>query len=401
MAEERDRRDNRTRYSKNHYEGKQKDVPARRDNVDTYPEEPSFQKPRDNIKKFLSSSLKPQSVTDRGRSISRERKSSNFERSPPVLCDLAKKNKVLSPEMRSKNPKPINKFVVSTSSEESSSSDRTIDDSEAIGTVTADNLVVSSERDVGMHVENETEQFYRGRRGRIPQLLKPGRIWVEYSPNLFPKGGPNPKVVADTSSLFDIVSREGNELNKVLGELGIRKEKRLNSKKESGKNIRASSKGVNHEAVEQEALDLAKRDPIRLDTQIRSSISQFSVAWKSVAEVLKLASADLEKDKVLQWEKFEKGKALQKDQFEKEAAAAKKEVEEEAKKVVDIVVASRNKLIQAFYFWGLNREDVDLALAGKNSKIIFPGDDSSPVAEQIPAPPATDDKTEVVEGANS
>ncbi|KAF6175382.1 hypothetical protein GIB67_036473 [Kingdonia uniflora] len=49
-------------------------------------------------------------------------------------------------------------------------------------------------------------------------------------------------------------------------------------KKESGKDIRASSKGVNFEAVEQEALDLATRDPIRLDTQIRSSISQLSVA---------------------------------------------------------------------------------------------------------------------------
>ncbi|KAF6172634.1 hypothetical protein GIB67_041957, partial [Kingdonia uniflora] len=63
-------------------------------------------------------------------------------------------------------------------------------------------------------------------------------------------------------------------------------------KQESGKDIRASSKGVNLKAVEQEALDLAKRDPIRLDTQIRSSISQLSVAWKSATEVLKVAAAD-------------------------------------------------------------------------------------------------------------
>ncbi|KAF6175714.1 hypothetical protein GIB67_022716, partial [Kingdonia uniflora] len=63
-------------------------------------------------------------------------------------------------------------------------------------------------------------------------------------------------------------------------------------KQESGKDIRASSKEVDLKAMEQEALDLAKSDPIRLDTQIRSSISQLSVAWKSAAEVLKVAAAD-------------------------------------------------------------------------------------------------------------
>ncbi|KAF6144408.1 hypothetical protein GIB67_024635 [Kingdonia uniflora] len=157
--------------------------------------------------------------------------------------------------------------------------------------------------------------------------------------------------------------------------------------------------GVNLEVVEQEALDLATRDPIHLDTQIRSSISQLSVAWKSATEVLKLAAANrgelvrqhdaekaalqeqFEQEKVLQKEQFEKEKALQKDTFEKEAATTKQEVEDEAKKVVDIVLASQNKLIQAFYFWGLSREDVDLALAGKYGEIIFPGDDASPVAE--------------------
>ncbi|KAF6158973.1 hypothetical protein GIB67_042054 [Kingdonia uniflora] len=129
---------------------------------------------------------------------------------------------------------------------------------------------------------------------------------------------PNPKGAADTSSLFDVVSREGTELNNVLGALGIRREKRLNYIVEkvqrahhnramatSGSayddimeipacvaDIQASSKGVNLKAVEQEALDLAKRDPIRLDTQIRSSISQLSVAWKSAAKMLKVAAAD-------------------------------------------------------------------------------------------------------------
>ncbi|KAF6135731.1 hypothetical protein GIB67_028587 [Kingdonia uniflora] len=163
--------------------------------------------------------------------------------------------------------------------------------------------------------------------------------------------------------------------------------------------------------VEQEALDLATCDPIRLDTQIRSSISQLSVAWKSAAEVLKLAAANrgelvrqhntekvtlreqFEQEMVLQREQFEKEKALHKDKFEKEAAATKQEAEDEAKKVADIAVASRNKLIQVFYFWGLSREDVDLALAGKYGEIIFPGDDASPVAEQTPAPPVADDPT--------
>ncbi|KAF6164675.1 hypothetical protein GIB67_035110, partial [Kingdonia uniflora] len=135
-------------------------------------------------------------------------------------------------------------------------------------------------------------------------------------------------------------------------------------KKESGKDIRASSKGVNLEAVEQEALDLATRDPIRLDTQIRSSISQVQ----------------------------------EREQLEKEAAATKQVVESEAKKAVDIAVAARNKLIQAFYSWGLNRADVELALAGKYGEIFFPGDDASPVAEQTPAPPVDDNpiKEEVV-----
>ncbi|KAF6145822.1 hypothetical protein GIB67_028817 [Kingdonia uniflora] len=467
--------------------------------------------------------------------------------------------------MRSKYLKPSSKFVVSTSSEESSSSNRTMDDSEVIGTVPADNPAASSGRDAGLHAGNETGQFWLWFRtlvrpggniehyqvvgdgflcylnqavyglsipltffqkgvmnalkscsgqlnGNVFEMMRfcealnqkwidggiarqfvaddilkyykfkyvkdrksgylfsdsarpkffdfesSGRPWCNHlmmvRGNCMQVPGepvlelmyknfnekPNPKVVADTSSLFDVISREGNKLNKILGELGIRREKRLKfvvekvhplirqprvkktvppseqipplqilpvgskgvdadanmvlplkkQKKESGKDIRASSKGVNLEAVEQEALDLVKRDPIRLDTQIRSSISQLSVAWKSVAE--------FKKEKDLQRETFEKEKALQKDQFEKEATATKKEVEDEAKKAVDTVVASQNKLIQAFYFWGLSREDVDLALAGKYSEIIFPGDDAFPVTEQSLSPPVVDDKTEEAAG---
>ncbi|KAF6137004.1 hypothetical protein GIB67_030768, partial [Kingdonia uniflora] len=171
-------------------------------------------------------------------------------------------------------------------------------------------------------------------------------------------------------------------------------------KKEFCKNIRASSKGVNLEAVEQEALDLATRDPICLDTQIRSSISQLSVAWKSAAEVVKLATANRgelvrqhDAEKATLQEQFKQEKVLQREQFEKEAAATKQEVEDEAKKAVDIAVASQNKLIQAFYFWGLSREDLDLALAGKYGEIVYPGDDASLVAEQTPTSPVADDPT--------
>ncbi|KAF6159946.1 hypothetical protein GIB67_033030 [Kingdonia uniflora] len=116
-------------------------------------------------------------------------------------------------------------------------------------------------------------------------------------------------------------------------------------------------------------------------------VADLSVAWKSVAEVLKLAAANraelvrqhdaekailqeqLEQEKMLQREQFEKEKVLQREQFEKEVVATKQEVEDEVKKAVDIAVASRNKLIQAFYVYGLSREDVDLALAGKYGEI--------------------------------
>ncbi|KAF6170714.1 hypothetical protein GIB67_015666 [Kingdonia uniflora] len=339
MAEERDIRDNRTRYSNIHYEGKRKDVPVMRDDVDTCPEELSFQKLRDNIKAFLPSSFKPQSVAERGRSISRERKSSNFERSPPVLCDLAKKNKVLSSEMRA---------------------------------VTG----------VGDCCSSSTE--------------------------------PNPKAVADTSSLFDIVSREGKELNKVFGELGIRREKRLNSVVEKVQRAHqnramATSCSAYTEVMEIPACAVGTSSSLfwrpRAKKMVLPSkqiapvqIPPLSVAWKSVTEVLKLAAADRDElvrqhnaEKVTLREQLEKEK---KDQFEKEVAATKQEVEDEAKKTVDIAVASQKKLIQAFYFWGLSREDVNLALAGKYNEIIFLGDDASPVAEQTPAPPLADDKTE-------
>ncbi|KAF6144521.1 hypothetical protein GIB67_023967 [Kingdonia uniflora] len=563
-------------------------MPARRDDADTCPEELSFQKLRDNIKVCLSSSLKPQSVADRGRSIYRERKSSNFERSSPVLYDLAKKNKVLPSEMRVKNLKPISKIDVS-SSDDSSSSARTIDDSKVRGTVTVDMPVVvqsgvnerleekveagdffkyPADVDVGKTFSKYKKDLARKWRHYVMNaglsfrtLVRPdGRIehyqvpsldqWkrnmdigddVEISYyngtgvevieegflcylnqvvyglsiplNFFQKGvmnaleccpaqlngrksgylysdsarpkffdfefawrpwydhlvmvrgncmqvpgelalkllyknfneKPNPKGVADTSGLFDVVSWEGTNLNQVLGEvrflpvLRVLRVSNLDDLEEKkalplleqttlAQTTQAETEGVNLKAVEQEELDLAKRDPIRLDTQILSSISQLSVAWKSVVEVLKVAAADrteyeveiaslaeqlkertalceqLQKEKALWLEQLEHEKTLQKKQFETESAVLMEELKVEGKKSLDSVVTVRNSLVQAFYFWGLKREDVSLVIAGKYGEIIFSEEDPSSVAErpdeQTLAPPMVDDTTPKVAGAN-
>ncbi|KAF6140448.1 hypothetical protein GIB67_014371 [Kingdonia uniflora] len=133
--------------------------------------------------------------------------------------------------------------------------------------------------------------------------------------------------------------------------------------------------GVNFEAVEQEALDLATRDPIRLDTQIRSSISQLSVAWKLAAEVLK---------KSYSVRAVRAGKNAEEGAVREREGAAEGAVREGS---------CRYKLIQAFYVWRLSRVDVNLTLTGKYGEIVFPGDDASLVAEQTPAPAVDDDPT--------
>ncbi|KAF6145795.1 hypothetical protein GIB67_016244 [Kingdonia uniflora] len=295
--------------------------------------------------------------------------------------------------MRSKNPKPSSKFIVSTSSEESSASDRTMDDFAVISTVTTDDPTVSSGRDVGLHAGNETGQFFK-----YPKNVDVAKKFLQYKKILDGEWGnyvmnaglwirtlvrPNGNVehyqvpsldrwkrsmdIGDDID-FAYYNRTGAEILPV-GTGGMDANVNMDphlikQKKESSKNIRASSKGVNHEAV-QEALDLAKRDPIRLDTQIRSNNSQLSVAWKSAAEVLKLAATN--HCKLVRQHDAEK--ATLREQFEQEM------------------------LIQAFYFWGLSREHIDLALTGKYGEIIFPGDDASQVAEQTPAPLVADDPT--------
>ncbi|KAF6135251.1 hypothetical protein GIB67_035322 [Kingdonia uniflora] len=186
--------------------------------------------------------------------------------------------------MRSKNLKPSSKFVVSASSEKSSSSDRTMDDSVMMRVCEVLNQKWRDGDIARQFVADDVLKYYKFKyvkdrkngylfsdsarpkffdfessmrpwcdhlvmvRGNCMQV--PGEPALELRYKNFNEK-PKPKVTADTSSLFDIVNREGSELNKVLGELGICREKRLNSVAE-----------------------------------------KLSVAWKSVAEVLKLVVAN-------------------------------------------------------------------------------------------------------------
>ncbi|KAF6167437.1 hypothetical protein GIB67_024022 [Kingdonia uniflora] len=340
-----------------------------------------------------------------GVSSVKERKSSNFNPSLPLYSDLPVKTDALLSEVRMvtgnddycssstdafQKLKPSSKMVVS-SSEESSSSCRTIDDVEASGTIVVDMPVVHS-----------------GRMRDVPSLDQCKRnmgIGDDIDISYYNGIEPNPKGVVDTSNLFDVVSRERNELNKVLGELGICRDKRLNSivgkvetevvddainvvaplkkqKQESGKESRASSKGVNLNAVEKEALELAKRDPIRLDNQIQSSISQVAAAEHAEHDAEKASLIEQLKEKTLLCEKLQKEKAVWSEQLEHEKTLQKKQFEKES--------AALKEELKAY-------DDVKLSFAGKYSEIIFPDEDAYPVAgrpsEQTPAPPVADDTT--------
>ncbi|KAF6134010.1 hypothetical protein GIB67_038301 [Kingdonia uniflora] len=205
---------------------------------------------------------------------------------------------------------------------------------------------------------------------------------------------PNPKGAADTSSLFDVVSREGTELNKVLGVLGIRREKQLNSivekvQRAHQNRARATSGYAYDDILEIPACTVGTSSSLVRRPRVKRTVSSseqiapaqtpqmgtegvdvdLSVAWKSVAEVLKVATTDRAeyevekaylaeqlKERTALCEQLQKEKVLQREQFEKE-------------------------------------EDIDLSLAGKYSEIIFPGDDASPVVEQSPTPPVADDMT--------
>ncbi|KAF6151475.1 hypothetical protein GIB67_016287 [Kingdonia uniflora] len=303
-----------------------------RDDVDTYPEELSFQKLRGNLKTFLPSSLKTQSVADRGRSISKERKSLNFERSPPVLCDLTKRDKVLSSEVRAV-------------------------------TGVDDCCSSSTGRGVGLHVGDETRQFFK-----YPENVDVAKKFLQYKKSLDGEWG---DYVMNAGLWFRTLACAVGTSNSL-----IRRPRMKKLVPPSEQTLPVQLPPVGTEGV---VVDVNMDPPLKKQQKNLGKISELlrrlSVAWKLAAEVLKLAAAN------------------RRELFEKETAATKHEVKDEVKKVVDIAVASRNKLIQAFYVWGLSRANVNLALAGKYGKIVFPGDDTSPVAEQTPAPPVDDDPT--------
>ncbi|KAF6163936.1 hypothetical protein GIB67_000081 [Kingdonia uniflora] len=322
MMEKRYRRDNRTRYSKDHHEGKQKDAHVKRDNANTCPNEPSFQKLRVNINSFLSPTHKPYSFAGREESISRERKSSNFNRSPPFYCGLPGKTGTLLFDVK----------VVTGNDDCSSSSTEVVED----GFLCYLNQVA-----YGLNIP--LTFFQKG----VMNALKscPGQL----NCNVFEmmKTEPNPKGTADTSSLLDIVSREGIELTKVLGALGIRREKRLNSIVEKVQRA--------HQNQAMATSGSAYDDILKIPACL-------SVAWKSAAEVLKVADADCAS--------YEAEKSSLADQLKERTALC-----EQLQK----------------------GKDVDLTLTGKYCEIIIPGDNASLVAEQSLAPPVADDTTKEVE----
>ncbi|KAF6134416.1 hypothetical protein GIB67_001742 [Kingdonia uniflora] len=139
----------------------------------------------------------------------------------------------------------------------------------------------------------------------------------------------NLKASADTSSLFDVVSREGNELNKVLGELGIRREKKLNSVVEKvqqahQKQALAIFGSAYADVMEIPACVVGTLSSVVRRLRIKKTLS---VAWKSAAEVLKLAAANRgelfwqhDAEKATLQEQFEQEKVLQREHLEKEKA---------------------------------------------------------------------------------
>ncbi|KAF6171365.1 hypothetical protein GIB67_009506 [Kingdonia uniflora] len=279
--------------------------------------------------------------------------------------------------MRSKNPKPNSKFVVSASSEESSLSDRTMDDFVIIGTVTANNPSVSyglsipltffqkevmnalkcgpgqlngnifeimrvcevlnqKWRDGGIARQfvaddvlkyckfkyvKDRKSGYLFSDSAMPKFFdfkSSGRPWCDYlvmvRGNCMQVPGepaleliyknfnekPNPKAVADTSSLFDVVSREGIELNKIFAcAMGTSSSlvRRPRIKKtvlpsEQTAPVQIPPVGTEGVVADVNMAPRLKKQKKEYGKDIRASSKGLSVAWKSAAEVLKLAAAN-------------------------------------------------------------------------------------------------------------
>ncbi|KAF6149553.1 hypothetical protein GIB67_003701 [Kingdonia uniflora] len=356
VIEPRVRRDNIARNPKHNDEGKRKDVSAAREDADV-----CHLESRGGNKSRLSSSHNTHLFAEKERDISCERKSCNFERGPPLPSELPRINKALSSGVR-----------VSAGIADCCSSSTEVRDVPVID-------VSATEMEAGEFFccpepGNEVKWFSKYKRcldGSWGCYLSHGSKWfrtivrdngdIEHYevPSLkkWKKGKgigqdvevsyynetePEPKCAADTSSLFDVVGREGTELNQVLGELSIRREKRLNStvaKIQRGHQNRAMAtpsslfkaatvvpapvgffdnalkrgrKGsktlaeivtpeplapitkdvVDVKAVAKESADLMRRDPSLLSMKIQSSISHLAASCQGVFEVLMSAHSE-------------------------------------------------------------------------------------------------------------
>ncbi|KAF6162111.1 hypothetical protein GIB67_008240 [Kingdonia uniflora] len=198
---------------------------------------------------------------------------------------------------------------------------------------------------------------------------------------------PNPKGVADTSSLFDIVSREGNELNKVLGELDIRRDKRMNSivgkvQITHQNRAMATSSSAFDDITEIPAgaasTSISKIDNLKEKRQLPLSEKIYLVQTTRVKT--EVVDAAINVVPPLKKQKQESGKDSR-----------------ASSKGLSVAWQSAVKVLKAFYFWRLRKDDVNLAITGKYGEIIFPEEDPSLVAdrpsEQTPDPPVADDTT--------
>ncbi|KAF6164566.1 hypothetical protein GIB67_025392, partial [Kingdonia uniflora] len=351
--------------------------------------------------------------TDRGRSISRDRKSSNFERSLPVLCDLTKKDNVLSSEVRavtgvddccSSNAGLWFRTLVRPSGNVEHNQvpslerwKRSIDIGDDIdiayyngtGAVVVEEGFFCYLNQVAYGLSIPLTFFQKG----VINILKscPGQLngnifemrrICEALNHKWRDGGNARQFVADDVLKYYKFKYVKDRKSGYLFSDSARP--KFFDFESSGRPwcdhlvmVRGNCMQVPGEpALELIYKNFNERPNPKVVADTSSLFDVLFVAWKLAAEVLKLAATN-------------RGELVRQHDAEKAAL----QVKDEAKKVVDIAVASRNKLIQAFYLWDLSREDVDLSLVGKFGEIVFPGDDASSVVEQTPALPVADDLT--------
>ncbi|KAF6149888.1 hypothetical protein GIB67_008609 [Kingdonia uniflora] len=219
---------------------------------------------------------------------------------------------------------------------------------------------------------------------------------------------PNQKGVADTSSLFDVVSREGKELNKVLGELGIRRDKRLSSVVEKVQRAHqnramATSGSIYADVMEIPTCDAGTSSSLVWRPRVKRTVSPSEkIAHVQTPQVgTEGVNADVNMAPPLKKQKQESGKDIRTSTKGVDLKAVEQEALDLAKPFRCLEVGRGGVEEEEGSAEGAVREggsaegkeDIDLALVRKYSEIIFPGDDASSVAEQSLTPPVADDTT--------